>query len=381
MDDSGGWGVHNVGMSAGVPNQSPRVAGVCSAMFAFDIALGIDLDLAERLLAGAAPARESIRRARRAPRSFDYHPKPLRITQAGESVEVAGLRSRGAVDVTFFDFGAVSVEHTFEFDGPLEGLLALGDGLYEHEGLLADARRRVVELMGSLGPALREPGMSDLSEDYAVYHVRSCGERPEELIDRHSATLAGVLRAEAGPLSRQEIDDALATRISYGPDDVAIIDWNASILFDPSDAADQVALLEFANIELLEMRHLDDRLDAALERASLAVEQRPWAIRLFARGGQHLRAVAGVQVDAALLFEGVNNALKIVGDQYLARFSRAGAARLHLPDWEASILRKLATLESVYDKLADREATRRMELLEWIIIVLIAVSAVLPFVV
>jgi len=53
--------------------------------------------------------------------------------------------------------------------------------------------------------------------------------------------------------------------------------------------------------------------------------------------------------------------------------------RFHLAEWDSTITRKLQTLESIYGKMADRAATFRMELLEWIIILLIAVSIVLPF--
>jgi hypothetical protein len=43
------------------------------------------------------------------------------------------------------------------------------------------------------------------------------------------------------------------------------------------------------------------------------------------------------------------------------------------------ILRKLDTLDTIYGKMADRAATRRMEVLEWIIIILIAVSITVSF--
>jgi uncharacterized Rmd1/YagE family protein len=46
---------------------------------------------------------------------------------------------------------------------------------------------------------------------------------------------------------------------------------------------------------------------------------------------------------------------------------------------DASILRKLETLDSIYDKMTDRATTARMELLEWIIVVLIAISIVICF--
>jgi hypothetical protein len=43
-----------------------------------------------------------------------------------------------------------------------------------------------------------------------------------------------------------------------------------------------------------------------------------------------------------------------LGDQYLARVYRLVSQRFHLEDWDASILRKLETLESIYGKMSDR---------------------------
>jgi uncharacterized Rmd1/YagE family protein len=73
----------------------------------------------------------------------------------------------------------------------------------------------------------------------------------------------------------------------------------------------------------------------------------------------------------------VTNALKLVGDQYLARLYRMAAQRMRLPEWDASIARKLQTAESIYQRLSDQASTIRLEVLEWIIIVLIAVSILL----
>jgi hypothetical protein len=92
-----------------------------------------------------------------------------------------------------------------------------------------------------------------------------------------------------------------------------------------------------------------------------------------------LRRIARLQIENAILFESVNNAIKMIGDQFLARVYRMAARRLHLDEWDASILRKLETLESIYEKLKDETTTRRMELLEWIIIALFLISIVLPF--
>jgi hypothetical protein len=93
-----------------------------------------------------------------------------------------------------------------------------------------------------------------------------------------------------------------------------------------------------------------------------------------------LRRVAELQVDNALLFEGVNNTLKLLGDQYLSRVYALVNRRFHLDEWDTSILRKLETLESIYEKISDQAANRRMEILEWVIILLIAGSIALELI-
>ena len=80
-----------------------------------------------------------------------------------------------------------------------------------------------------------------------------------------------------------------------------------------------------------------------------------------------------------MLFERVTNTLKLLGDQYLARVYRLASQRFHLEAWDASIMRKLQTLESIYGKMTDRATTQRMEVLEWIIIVLITISIAVSF--
>ena len=113
----------------------------------------------------------------------------------------------------------------------------------------------------------------------------------------------------------------------------------------------------------LEIRLLDKQLDDALNSAYKALTKK----RL-----EHgnLAKVSQYQIDAAILFETVNNALKLVGDQYLARVYSLASKRFHLADWDASILLKLETLNSIYQQISDKRTTFRMEVLEAVIILL-----------
>ncbi len=347
--------------------------GFAHALFAYDIAFSIDLDLAERVLSALQPLREQIRHRRRAPTYLQYRPSPLRITREISPIHLGPFTTIAAIDLTVFDFGAISVAYRVPVDGPIGSLLDLADALYENRELLADSQRLARETAHTLADAVTRPAITAFVEDYVVYELTAVSPHatPDQLLTEQRDLLARVLRAERGPLSPQQVEDSLSSRQSYGPDDAAIIDWNAALLLGP-DADDTREVLEFANVELLEMRHLDEQLDGMLDQAYQAAGRAKSARVLFSSLTDDLRLVAGFHIDSARLFEGVNNALKLVGDQFLSRVYKTAAVRFHLPDWDASILRKTHTLETLYHTIEDRLSTRRSEWLTWIIILLIA---------
>ena len=354
--------------------------GTCYAMFAYDIALAIKLDEAERILTTVSQ-RGSIKGQHPAPTYFEYQPAPVCVTQAMEPLPFGPYQSSAVVDILLYDFGAASVKYRIPVTGPLTDLCPLSEQLYNNAWLLADSRQRVEQLLTTIPSALTKPHVAEVVEDYVIFHIESfvtpCA--VDALRTTYAPTIARALRAEHAELSTQEVQDALSRCLSFGPTDVTMVDWQAALVVD-REGADVCAVLEFANVELLEMRFLDQLLDDALERSyetmSTLLRTSFWIPGSYRAS---LHDITQFQMDSALLFEGVNNALKLVGDQYLARVYRAASERFHLAEWDASILRKLQTLESLYDKMSDQAASHRMEILEWIIIVLIAVSIALPF--
>lgn len=352
--------------------------GTCSVSLAYDVAQAIDLDETERRVQ-AAKQRDQIRHQRRAPRYFEYRPQPLRVSQAVSPFELGPFRSHSAVDLVLYDFGAVSVTYTMPLAGPLADLLALSEELYDNAALLEDSRGRVAALCQVIGPAAVKASIAEFVEDYVIYQIERFTPRVSvgELITVHAQEIAGILRAERSALSAEEVADAVSVRVSYGLQDLAVVDWNAALLLD-RQGDDVRAVLEFANVELLEMRYLDDRLDRALDQSYESLSAKSWKpARLLGRHSRELRRISEFQVDSAVLFEQVNNTLKLLGDQYLARVYHMVCQRFHIGEWDSSIIRKLQTLESIYNKIADQAANRRIEVLEWIIIVLITVEILL----
>jgi len=357
-------------------------SGVCHAIFAYDLGFAIHLDRAEQIIASPTAHRGTLRHEHRGPRDVEYGPLPLRVSRDTAPIRIAGFESAARVDAVLHDFGVVAITYSIPFSGPADRLLELSIALYENAALLADSRRIAAELLETFRVAIDRPLLAEQVEDYLVFHVQDVegALSPDEVLAAHRNMLACILRAEGQPLSPQEVDDAMSVRVSYGLRDAAIVDWNGALLLGPADD-DTLAVLRFANVELLELRFLDSQLDRSLTPAFEAAQRRPRPWDIFSRRtAADMRRIATFQVESASLFEGVNNSLKLLGDQYLARLYRRAAERLHLSEWDASILRKLGTLETIHNTLSDRQTSRRAEFLELIIVLLILFEVVMSFV-
>ena len=360
-----------------MPERLIVTKGTCFALFAYDIGLSVNLVDAERRIR-AGTERGRLRHKTRAPQYFEYRPAPFRLVQEGSAFDVSGYRASPTVEAMVYDFGAVTITYRFPLDGPFDRLLELSESLYENERLLTESRTRVEQLVQAIEPSIERPCIAREVEDYIIFAIESHFPQGPPLWTNNEQALAHLLRAERTPLSDQEVADAVSCRISFGREDAALIDWHAAVLFG-KEMDDVCAVLEFANVELLEMRILDEQLDRALDEGYEALSRKPPLLSFPGSYHKDTTRIAQLQVDSALLFERVTNTLKLLGDQYLARVSRLASQRFHLEDWDASILRKLQTLESIYGKMSDRAGVRRMELLEWIIIVLIAISIAISF--
>ncbi|HWA59700.1 MAG TPA: hypothetical protein VG692_20765 [Gemmatimonadales bacterium] len=341
-------------------------------IFVFEVALAIDLDAAERSLAGSA--RQTFRHRGRATSFFQYRPAPLRVSQEGAQLPHGTWRNEPRVDLVLYDFGAASVAYEFRVPGALDEVKAASVALRRSEALRQDARQRVEALLQSVGGAAQKPRVADYTEDYTIIGIREPigGVTAQGFCDANVGRIAEILRPDAGGLSPEEITAATEIRISFGPRDVTVVDWDAAFVLDP-EPEDVRAVLEFANVQLLEMRWLDLQLDQAIERSyHLLAPARGWR-RFVARGVTgDVRRVAELQLESAVLLERVTNALKVFGEEYLARIYRLAAKRFQLDELDTAITQKLATIESIYQKLSDRAATIRMEMLEWVVIILIA---------
>jgi len=161
----------------------------------------------------------------------------------------------------------------------------------------------------------------------------------------------------------------MSTRVSFGRDDVAIVDWSAALLVD-REPDDVRSVLEFANSSCSRSASSTPLSTGALDR-SYEVVSKPRRFGALAVGcraaSRRDRQLRGRGRDPVRARRQRDQAGR---RSYLARVYRAASQRFRLAEWNAGILRKLETIESLYRKVQDRASGARAEALEWIIIAL-----------
>lgn len=361
----------NPGSELAVP---PKLQGTLHIYVAFDWGDEIVLDRVRQLVPASA---QELPRRRRTPPSFSYRPAPLRVTLPDVELTLAEVGTAPATAaVTLFDFGAVSISFHVPFRASTDALLRLAGSLADSTPLIQKAREVVKPLHDQLLSAVQDPlWQDDLSEEYFVFQFAP--DMQPHTTD--NAWLAGIVHLESEPLSADEMTEALRYRLSYSPHDLFIPDWTAAVLVD-CDCDDTLHAIAFANLQLLEFRHIDNRLDESLQTASRIIHpltrSRLPFLRLY---DQPLRVLGELKVEANGLFERTGNVLKLVGDPYLARVYRLVARRFHMQTWIENIQRKLEIAEGVYQVVSDQAGSFRSTFLEVIVVLLIFIEIVLAF--
>ncbi len=366
---------------SGLPDRSggpALLSGTLHFFVAFDLGDEVDLEQASRL---APAAKQGLPRRKRTPSSITFRPPPLRFSLGPMELSLPDLGPvRRQAEATLFDFAGVSIDIEVPFQLAPAALLRLAGWLADPAPILEAARTALLPLYQRLQPSIKDPWWpADLSEEYFVFQLPPgfLGDPGQLLTGPRAAWLAGLLRLEEGPLSDQEVTEALRLSLRYGPDDLFVPDWGVAVLLD-RDCEETLLTIEYTNLQLLEYRTLDNRLDESVASSYRLMEplRRSW-LPFWRNYSGTLRFLGQLNVEANELFERTGNVFKLVGDQYLARVHQLLARRFHLDEWEQSIRRKLNVLQNVYEMLSDQAGTYRAEVLELVIVILIVIEIVL----
>lgn len=349
----------------------------------FDVAAEIDLDAAQRLLARDT-RRVHLARAGaeylllpNPPLAVELGRRPLRLPSGAVVVEVVAR---------LFDHGSVSVRLRVPVQPNTEvgALIPLADELYDSPAVDALALELLESLRPGIAPALRSGKLWEQSESYAVHFVERIRGSPSAAEVLTWPELAPLLLGETreAKLSERERADVTAQHLSYGEQDLVVVDWNAAFVYEPTGSTDIPDILEICNSQLLEFRYYDHQLDRQLAHVGETLRRsRRREFPLFRTTDAPLaRSVQLTLIEMSEALERVENALKVIGDFYLAKVYEAALEQLRVDDWKASVQRKQQTLGDVYQWLKGEVDTARSLTLEVMIVVLIVVEVILAFV-
>ncbi|GBC75973.1 hypothetical protein HRbin07_00165 [bacterium HR07] len=365
-------------MNRTLADRSLRVAhGSLLLYYCFDVGDEILLDKIESIF-GEAPTTSQLVVERLTPVYVQYRRPPLLIElgQFALSAHYAPAVCRAKL----YDFGVISIIFKLPLQGELKDLVGVATELVGNPKVYQLAREQLQRLQSALAPGIVQASYSKETEweDYAIFSIEQF-ERPlsaRELLADYGAEIAKILRCEIEPLSDSELSEAIRQPLSYYEDELALIDWNAAFLYDPRQSYDVPDVLEYAVAMLLELRTYDALLDRVLDRAYDDLEKKPsiFTLRPFAAIIDYL---SEVKLDVSEVIEKVTNALKLIGDPYLARVYNVAATRFGLSAWQASVRQKLATVESLYELLSERTQARQLLVLELLIVLLFVLDIAL----
>lgn len=352
--------------------------GQVIALFAFDLGFEVSMDKLSGLLS-SVPVPPLTQKKQRP--SYLQYSRPPRLVNLGEAQPLQG--APGSVQATIFDFGAASIAYRWMLTTSGDKLLLADLPRLSHElytrNLELDARTQAQRLIETIRPAIVRPELSTLVEDYYLFVIEEF-DRPcqaEELLRQYRSVLAQVLRFETQALSTEQQEEALSQQIAYFQNDLVLVDWNAALIYD-RDYWDAANVLELLNVELLEARYIDAELDKKIMEYQEPLRKPTEGFLPFRTPYRKtIQELAELRVESLVLAKRVENALKLVGDQYLARIHNAATTRFYLSDWEAATSRKLDLIANFYQLLTDRVRSAQSHTLELVIILLILAEILL----
>jgi hypothetical protein len=193
-------------------------------------------------------------------------------------------------------------------------------------------------------------------------------------VKSNGAQIAQIVRGEIMQLSDGEINEILQSRISYYPNDLSVIGYNAAFLYDsPSGAESAIQLLEYSNSQLLEFRHYDELLTRELERVYASMDKGTGMLARWrlARDAAKLHTVL---LDVSELTEHADNAIKFLSDMFAARLYKLAASKVGVPDYKDLVTQKVHTAEELYRFMVDQFNQSRAFVLELLVVIILVIE-------
>lgn len=278
----------------------------------------------------------------------------------------------------YYDYGVISLVLRYSFAGDWQQLQELAARWVSSTAFDELSLRIMHEKVAVVRPALVRPYEQWLDEDYCIFHVLPSPElaTANELLARHGQQVCQIVRGESEVLSEAERSEVMQASISYYPNDLAVVGWSAAFVFDTEQGASAtIALLEYANSQLLQFRHYDELLTRQLGDVYRFLERRAGV-----PAGWRMRPAAAklrtILLEVTELTERTNNALKFVGDMFTARLYKLCAAKIGVNDYQQLVAEKLHTAENLYSVMIEQFNQARGFAMEVMVVIILVIELI-----
>ncbi|MEN6610540.1 MAG: hypothetical protein ABFC24_06850 [Methanoregulaceae archaeon] len=337
----------------------------------YDIGEEIDLSALECGLAESmAIARAGFVRV--PPKSISMVEPPLLLRLQPAYVEHAGRNFEFTVIARVFDIGAISICLIHEELGaPAVELEEDALRFANQNGLGAHFSAALTQIRAILKPMIGDrPIDPDFYEDYTVYLADKMDSNIDPVV---------VMLGEKAEFSPEIRADVMKYSLSYGINDRTTLSWAGAFLVAPEPPTDIIELIEFATVQVLELRFYDRELSRQMSKMFDDIENagRLSSLRRVRRMRLIMKELMRTQTELSEITEKVNNLIKVTEDVFYARVYATALNVLRSQTWNDSVNRRIATIRENYAMLSDEVNVQHSNVLEWIVIILIAMELVI----
>jgi hypothetical protein len=337
----------------------------------YDIGKEVDLTSLERALSESMTISRA-RFVRVKPRAIVIEHAPLLLRLDPVTIEQDGKTYTFRIDARVYDIGAISICLIHEaFEGTPRELEETALRFAGQRGLDAVFTATLARLLPTLRPAIGERTVDeDFYEDYAVYITHSLDD---------SLDPTTILLGDTVAFSAETRQETLKNALSYSEGDRAILTRDSAILVNTEPPSDLIELIEYANVQLLELRFYDGVLTRQMEKMYDDIEMAD-RLYFFYRIRQYRAIMMGLmqtQAEISEIMERVNNLIKVTEDVYYGRIYAMCLKVMSCQQWSDSVGRKIEIIRQTYAMLSDEVNLQHSNYLEWVVIILIALEVLL----
>ncbi len=306
--------------------------------------------------------------------------QPIRIRLNPVTLILNGQTFEMRAHVTFFEVGAMSLEFSYPLeDVEFTSAVKTANLIQNSPELLGFARAQAEALFERAKPAIVSGELTKAPSPYLIFvaNEHSGARDIPGLLGEASIGLAQILRGSDEPIGASEAKATLSPYVTYSDRDVVFASTSAAVILDETsnDVAD---ILELTNVQALELRFIDSRLDRTLQSLyeENELSENSGLRRIFSPLDKQLKRLNTIHLDSTIIVDRVENSRKFASDSYLVQIHELAVNKMFLRNFNRVIDRKLDAIREITRELRDRTNQQRMEFLEWIIIVLIAIEVI-----